>query len=41
VWVDIPDAPESRHFFTDLKAKLKEQYRQIDIWMIAYAIDVL
>jgi hypothetical protein len=41
VYVDVPDAPESRDFFSGFKEKLKLRFRQIDIWMTTYPIEVL
>jgi hypothetical protein len=41
VFVDVPDAPESIQFFRDFKEKLKARFRQLDIWVTMYPIDVL
>jgi hypothetical protein len=41
VFVDAPDAPESRQFFLEFKERAKSNYRQIDIWMTTYPIEVL
>ena len=41
VFVDVPDAPESRQFFVELKERLKAHFRQIDIWIISYPVEVL
>lgn len=39
--MDVPDAPESREYFTADKERLKERFRQIDIWMTTFLIEVL
>jgi hypothetical protein len=41
LFVDVPDRPENRQFFSDLKERLKSQFRQLDIWMTTYPIDVV
>lgn len=41
VFVDVPDLPEHREFFTALKEGLKTRFDQIDIWMTTYLIEVL
>lgn len=41
VFVDAPDVPESRRFFLDFKERAKARFRQIDIWMTTYPIEVL
>ena len=41
VFVDAPDVPESRHFFLDFKQRAKASFRQVDIWMTTYPIEVL
>jgi len=41
VYVDAPDLPESRQFFLDFKERAKAKFRQIDIWMATYPIEVL
>ncbi len=41
VFVDVPDRPENRRFFSDLKEQLKSRFRQHDIWMTTYAIEVI
>ena len=40
-FVDAPDVPESRQFFLEFKERLKETFRQIDIWVTTYPIEVL
>jgi hypothetical protein len=41
VFVDVPDAPESRGFFVGFKERVKTRFRQIDIWMTTYLVEVL
>ena len=41
VFVDARDVPEVREFFAELKATLKTRFQQLDIWITAYAIEVL
>jgi len=41
VFVDVPDVAESRQFFLKFKERLKTSFRQIDIWITTYPIEVL
>lgn len=41
VFVDVPDLPEHRDFFREFKGRLKERFKQLDIWMTTYPIEVL
>lgn len=41
VFVDVPDVPESRQFFLDFKERAKARFKQIDIWMTTYLVEVL
>jgi hypothetical protein len=41
VFVDAADEPESREYFVAAKERLKERFRQLDIWMTTYLIEVL
>lgn len=41
VFVDALDVPESRQFFVEFKDRAKSRFRQIDIWMTTYPIEVL
>lgn len=41
MYVDVPDSPETREFFVQLKERLKARFRQIDIWMTTYPIELL
>ena len=40
-FVDAPDVPESRQFFLEFKERVKATFRQIDIWVTTYPIEVL
>jgi hypothetical protein len=41
LFVDVEDEPEARQFFQEFKERLKPRFRQIDIWITTYPIDVL
>ena len=41
VFVDAPDAPEHREFFTAFKEQVKTRFHPIDIWMTTYLVEVL
>ena len=41
VFADVPDRPENRQFFADFKEQLKSRFRQHDIWMTTYPIEVI
>ena len=41
VFVDVADEPESRQFFVEYKERLKARFRQLDIWMTTYLMEVL
>jgi len=41
VFVDVADTTENRQFFDSYKVKLKSSFRQIDIWMTTYIVEVL
>ena len=41
IFLDVEDRPEHREFFRDYKEKLKTRFRQIEIWMTTYPIDVI
>lgn len=40
-FVDVDDIPDHRQFFAGFKERLKERFRQLDIWMTTYLIEVL
>lgn len=41
VFLDVEDVPENREFFVELKARLKVQFQQLDIWMTTFPIELL
>jgi hypothetical protein len=41
VYLDVQDVPENRTFFSQFKELLKARYRQIDIWLTTYPLDVM
>jgi hypothetical protein len=41
VYVDVPDTPENRQFFQEFKELLKTRFRQIDIWLTTYLVEVI
>lgn len=41
VFVDVPDLPENRDYFLDLKERLKLKFGQLEIWMTTFPLDVL
>ncbi len=41
VFVDVPDSAENRRFFEEFKERLKGRFRQIDIWLTTFPIEVL
>jgi hypothetical protein len=41
LFADVPDRPEHREWFIELKERLKRDFRQLDIWMITHPIEVL
>lgn len=41
IFVDVPDLLENRAFFQQYKESLKERFRQIDIWLTTYPVDVI
>ncbi len=41
VYLDVPDLPENRQFFSRLKEQLKARFKQIDIWMTTYRLEVM
>ncbi len=41
VFVDAPDVPQSRQFFVEFKERAKAAFRQLDIWLTTYPIEVL
>lgn len=41
LFVDVEDSPENREFFVEFKERLKTRFKQIDIWLTAYPIDMI
>ena len=41
LFVDVPDVPENRQFFVQFKDRMKDRFKQLDIWLVSYSIDVL
>jgi hypothetical protein len=41
MYVDVPDSAENRAFFSQLKERLKDHFRQIEIWITTYPIELL
>ncbi len=41
VFVDVPELKKSREFMRKFKDHLKARFRQLDIWVISYPIEVL
>jgi hypothetical protein len=41
ICVDVEDTPENAAFFDLLKARLKERFRQLEIWIVSFEIRVL
>jgi hypothetical protein len=40
IFVDVPDTPESRAFFVRFKKILERRYRQLDMWITSYPIEL-
>ncbi len=41
VFADVADTPANREFFRHLKEQLKVRFRQVEIWMTTYQVDVV
>lgn len=41
VFVDVADTLENRQFFQEFKERLKARFRQIDIWLTTYPVEVV
>ncbi len=41
LFVDVRDAPSVRDYFVAFKDQLKSRFRQLDIWITTYPIEVL
>jgi hypothetical protein len=40
-FVDVPDLPEHRAFFKDFKERLKQRFKQLDVWITSHPVDVI
>ena len=40
-FVDVPDVPEHRKFFTKFKDRLKARFDQLDVWITSHPMDVI
>ena len=40
VVIDVEDTPAARAFFRQFKETLRTRFRQIEIWMISYPIEI-
>jgi hypothetical protein len=41
VFVDVPDTTENLNFFQGFKERAKDRFKQLDIWLTTYPIEVL
>jgi hypothetical protein len=41
VYLDVPDLPETHEFFSRFKDQLKARFKQIEIWMTTYPLQVM
>jgi hypothetical protein len=41
IFVDAPDTADTRQFFINFKGVLKVRFKQLEIWVTTYPIDVL
>jgi hypothetical protein len=41
IFVDTPDTSASRQFFSEFKQRAKSRFKQLDIWLTTYPIEVL
>jgi hypothetical protein len=41
LFVDVADTEENRAFFVAYKEQLKARFRQLDIWMTSFLVDVI
>jgi len=39
--VDVEATPENRAFFASFKERIKARFRQIDIWIVSYEIEIV
>lgn len=41
IFVDVADQPHNRQFFLEFKERMKNKFRQLEIYLTSYSIDVL
>ena len=41
IFVDVPDLPEHRLWFVEFKERLKRDFKQLDIWITTFSVDIL
>ena len=41
ICVDVEDTPENATFFGQLKPRLKERFRQLEIWIVSFEIRIV
>ncbi|HZM04994.1 MAG TPA: hypothetical protein VFC44_18490 [Candidatus Saccharimonadales bacterium] len=41
LFVDVADTRENRVFFVQFKERLKQRFKQVDIWMTTYLVEVV
>jgi hypothetical protein len=41
MYVDVPDTADNLQFFQEFKERLKQQFRQVDIWIATHPVEVL
>lgn len=41
LFVDVPDLPEHRAYFLAFKERAKARFRQFDLWMTTFPLEVL
>ena len=41
LFVDVPDLPEHRAWFIEFKERLKRDFRQLDIWISTFPVEIL
>jgi len=39
--IDVQESPNTRRFFQTYKEKLKKRFKQLEIWMMAYPIEII
>src|SRR5690349_18723986 len=41
IFVDVEESPQTRRTFEQIKVRLKGRFKQIDIWMTTYPVEVI